>query len=103
MFAQHVIWIATLLSFLAMLVVLFGATPETFKAKLDAFVQLRAARRTSTIRRSRRRQPRHRSAPAVQLLATLLVAPIAWTSLQWASYSAQQNGEIKGRVLSRTR
>jgi APA family basic amino acid/polyamine antiporter len=23
------------------------------------------------------------------------VAPIAWTSLQWASYSAQQNGEIK--------
>jgi amino acid transporter len=29
------------------------------------------------------------------LLATLLVAPIAWTSLQWATYSAQQNGEIK--------
>ena len=24
------------------------------------------------------------------------MAPIAWTSLQWASYSAQQNGEIKG-------
>jgi hypothetical protein len=29
------------------------------------------------------------------LLATLLVAPIAWTSLQWATYSAEQNGEIK--------
>src|SRR5579863_1155811 len=28
-------------------------------------------------------------------MATILVAPIAWTSLQWASYSAQQNGEIK--------
>jgi basic amino acid/polyamine antiporter, APA family len=28
-------------------------------------------------------------------MATLLVAPIAWTSLQWATYSAQQNGEIK--------
>ena len=25
----------------------------------------------------------------------MLVAPIAWTSLQWATYSAQQNGEIK--------
>jgi amino acid transporter len=25
----------------------------------------------------------------------LLIAPIAWTSLQWATYSAQQNGEIK--------
>jgi hypothetical protein len=34
--------------------------------------------------------------PPSSLLATLLVAPIAWTSLQWATYSAQQNGEIKG-------
>ena len=33
--------------------------------------------------------------PPFSLLATLLVAPIAWTSLQWATYSAQQNGEIK--------
>ena len=29
------------------------------------------------------------------VLATLLIAPIAWTSLQWATYSSQQNGEIK--------
>jgi amino acid transporter len=34
-------------------------------------------------------------APPFSLMATLLVAPIAWTSLQWATYSAQQNGEIK--------
>jgi amino acid transporter len=33
--------------------------------------------------------------PPFSLLATILVAPIAWTSLQWATYSAQQNGEIK--------
>ena len=33
--------------------------------------------------------------PPFSLLATLLIAPIAWTSLQWATYSAQQNGEIK--------
>ena len=33
--------------------------------------------------------------PPFSLLATLLVAPIAWTSLQWATYSAKQNGEIK--------
>jgi amino acid transporter len=33
--------------------------------------------------------------PAFSLLATLLIAPIAWTSLQWATYSSQQNGEIK--------
>src|SRR5262249_52347856 len=34
--------------------------------------------------------------PPFSLLATLLIAPIAWTSLQWATYSAEQNGEIKG-------
>jgi amino acid transporter len=28
--------------------------------------------------------------------ATLLAIPIVWTSLQWASYSVQQGGEIKG-------
>ena len=40
--------------------------------------------------------------PAFSLLATLLIAPIAWTSLQWATYSAQQNGEIKsGRLVPR--
>jgi amino acid transporter len=33
--------------------------------------------------------------PPFSLLATLLIAPIAWTSLQWATYSAEQNGEIK--------
>ncbi len=28
--------------------------------------------------------------------ATLLAIPIVWTSLQWASYSVEQGGEIKG-------
>ncbi len=28
-------------------------------------------------------------------LGTLLIAPIAWTSLQWATYSVEQGGEIK--------
>ena len=32
---------------------------------------------------------------AMVIAQTILVAPIAWTSLQWATYSAQQNGEIK--------
>jgi amino acid transporter len=42
------------------------------------------------------------SAAGVDLLpkfafgATLLAIPIVWTSLQWASYSVQQGGEIKG-------
>jgi amino acid transporter len=35
-------------------------------------------------------------APKFALGATLLAAPIAWTSTQWATYSVEQGGEIKG-------
>jgi basic amino acid/polyamine antiporter, APA family len=94
---QYVMWYATLLSFAVMLYLLFNATPETFAQKLDAFVvasggapnfyqtAVNAAKAASIDLN-----------PPFSLLATLLIAPIAWTSLQWASYSAQQNGEIKG-------
>jgi len=34
--------------------------------------------------------------PKFALTATLLAVPIVWTSLQWATYSVQQGGEIKG-------
>jgi len=34
--------------------------------------------------------------PAFALGATILAAPIAWTSTQWAAYSVEQGGEIKG-------
>jgi APA family basic amino acid/polyamine antiporter len=34
--------------------------------------------------------------PKLSLGATLLAAPIAWTSTQWATYSVEQGGEIKG-------
>lgn len=34
--------------------------------------------------------------PKFALAATLLAAPIAWTSTQWATYSVEQGGEIKG-------
>ena len=35
-------------------------------------------------------------APAIAFGAILLATPIVWTSLQWATYSVQQGGEIKG-------
>jgi len=93
---QHVMWIATLLAFAVMLVVLFGTTPQTFAEKMNTFVVASggqphfyetalAAAKAKSIDLN----------PPFSLMATLLVAPIAWTSLQWASYSAQQNGEIK--------
>jgi amino acid transporter len=34
--------------------------------------------------------------PAITIGAILLATPIVWTSLQWATYSVQQGGEIKG-------
>jgi APA family basic amino acid/polyamine antiporter len=34
--------------------------------------------------------------PAFALGATFLAIPIVWTSLQWATYSVEQGGEIKG-------
>ena len=94
---QYVMWYATLLSFGLMLYLFFTATPEVFAQKLDAFVVASggapnfyetalAAAKAANIDLN----------PPFSMLATVLVAPIAWTSLQWASYSAQQNGEIKG-------
>jgi APA family basic amino acid/polyamine antiporter len=94
---QYVMWYATLLSFGLMLYLFFTATPETFADKLNAFVTASGgapnfyqtaidAAKAANIDLN----------PPFSLLATLLVAPIAWTSLQWATYSAEQNGEIKG-------
>jgi len=76
--------------------VLFFANPATVAAKLNGFsaavggdpnfyqnaVDAVAAAGINT-------------RPPFSLLSTLLVAPIAWTSLQWATYSAELNGEIK--------
>ena len=93
---QHVMWIATLLAFAIMLVVLFGTTPQSFADKMNSFVV--ASGGQPNFYRTALSAAKAKSidlAPPFSLMATLLVAPIAWTSLQWASYSAQQNGEIK--------
>jgi len=93
---QTVMIVGTLLAFVTMLVVLFMGNPATSMVKIDSFalaisgvkdfVQTAVAASTAAGIDLN---------PPFSLLATLLVAPIAWTSLQWATYSAQQNGEIK--------
>jgi APA family basic amino acid/polyamine antiporter len=93
---QHVMWIATLLAFFIMLVVLFGTTPESFADKMNSFVV--ASGGAPNFYQTALAAAKAKSIdlnPPFSLFATILVAPIAWTSLQWASYSAQQNGEIK--------
>lgn len=94
---QYVMWYATLLSFGLMLYLLFTATPETFAQKLNAFVVASGgAPNFYETAINAAKAANIDLDPPFSLLATLLVAPIAWTSLQWATYSAQQNGEIKG-------
>ena len=93
---QRVMWVAILVSFATMLFVLFTTATADVPGRLNAFsaaiggsatfhADAIAAAQAGGVELN----------PAFSLLATLLIAPIAWTSLQWATYSAQQNGEIK--------
>ncbi len=93
---QKVMWIAILLSFGTMLVVLASAVTADVPGKLDAFSAAIGGSATFTADSIAAAQAGGVDlSPPFSLLATLLIAPIAWTSLQWATYSAQQNGEIK--------
>ena len=93
---QYVMFYGILLAFGTMLVVLFTTPHAAFVERLNAFAVASgnapnfyqtalAAVQAAGIDTN----------PPFSLWSTLLVAPIAWTSLQWATYSAEQNGEIK--------
>jgi len=93
---QHVMWWGTLLAFGVVFFVLFTTPPSEFATRLNDF----AVRSGGAPNFYQTAVEAVQGAgidlnPRFSLLATLLVAPIAWTSLQWATYSAQQNGEIK--------
>ena len=93
---QWVMWYVVIAAFVVMFGVLFLTPASQFVERLNAFAlasggganfyqTATAAVEAAGINLN----------PPFSLLFTLLVAPIAWTSLQWATYSAQQNGEIK--------
>ena len=87
---------ATAIAFTTTLIVLFFTNPATVPDKLNAFsvaVGGSATYYQDAITAATAKGIDMK--PSFSLLATLLVAPIAWTSLQWATYSAEQNGEIK--------
>ncbi len=93
---QRVMWVATLVAFGTMLVVLFLASAANVPGQLNSFSA--SAGGSATFYEDAVAAVKSAGIdlnPPFSLLATLLVAPIAWTSLQWATYSAQQNGEIK--------
>jgi APA family basic amino acid/polyamine antiporter len=99
---QYVMWYAILLSFGIVLLLFLTTNPTEARASLDSFAgevdgvsgffaTARAAAESAGVNFN----------PPFWLIGTLLVAPIAWTSLQWATYSAEQGGEIKNAHVFR--
>jgi len=93
---QWVMWYVVLAAFAVMFGVLFLTPASQFVERLNAFAVASGGSenfyQTAVAAVTAAGIDLH---PPFSLLFTLLVAPIAWTSLQWATYSAQQNGEIK--------
>ena len=93
---QHVIFWGTLLAFATIFIVLFATPASEFVTRINSFAVASGGApnfyETAVAAVQKAGIDLH---PPFSLLATLLIAPIAWTSLQWATYSAQQNGEIK--------
>jgi len=93
---QYVMFYAILVAFGTMLVVLFTTPHAEFVTRLNAFaIASGGAPNFYQTAVEATKAAGINLNPPFSLLATLLVAPIAWTSLQWATYSAEQNGEIK--------
>jgi amino acid transporter len=99
---QYVMWYAILLSFGIVLLLFLTTNPTEARTSLDAFAgevdgvsgffaTARAAAESAGVSFN----------PPFWLFGTLLVAPIAWTSLQWATYSSEQGGEIKNAHVFR--
>ncbi|HET7236653.1 MAG TPA: amino acid permease [Actinomycetota bacterium] len=100
---QYVMWYAILASFAVMLLLFFTSSPGESVGKLnefalatggspDFFETAKAAAAEAGVNFN----------PPFWLFGTLMVAPIAWTSLQWATYSSEQGGEIKNAHVFRS-
>ncbi|HET7143200.1 MAG TPA: APC family permease [Anaerolineales bacterium] len=93
---QHVMWWGTLLCFATVFIILFTTPASEFVSRINAFaVASGGSPNFYETAISAVTAAGIDLNPPFSLMATLLIAPIAWTSLQWATYSAQQNGEIK--------
>ena len=100
---QYVMWYAILVSFGIVVLSFLFTDPASSQASLDAF----AAEVDGTSNFFAGATTAASSAgvdfdPPFWLLGSLLAAPIAWTSLQWATYSSEQGGEIKNAHVFRS-
>ncbi len=99
---QRVLWVATLLSF-AIIVILFLTTSHAdFVTKLNSYARaVQGSHGFYDYLLNDVSKAGYNLAAGFSFLGTLLIAPIAWTSLQWASYSVEQGGEIKAAASVR--
>jgi basic amino acid/polyamine antiporter, APA family len=99
---QYVMWIAILVAFGTMLLLFFTTNPESFRASLNGFSgAVDGSQGFFATARAAAAEAGVNFNPPFWLFGTLMVAPIAWTSLQWATYSVEQNGEIKNAHVFR--
>jgi amino acid transporter len=99
---QYVMWYGILISFAIVVLLFLVNDPGSATGKLNAFAHdvdgvqgfFGAARAAAADAGVNFHAP-------FWLFGTLMVAPIAWTSLQWATYSVEQGGEIKNAHVFR--
>ena len=99
---QYVMWYAILISFGIVLLLFLTTNPTAAHAKLDSFAgAVDGVKDFFATARAAAADAGVNFSPPFWLWGTLLVAPIAWTSLQWATYSVEQGGEIKNAHVFR--
>ncbi len=99
---QYVMWYAILMSFGIVVVLFLMNDPSSSASKLDTFAgHVDGAQGFFATARAAAADAGVSFNPPFWLFGTLMVAPIAWTSLQWATYSVEQGGEIKNAHVFR--
>jgi amino acid transporter len=99
---QYVMWYAILISFGIVLLLFLTNDPGSATGKLDAFARdVDGVQGFFATARTAAADAGVNFNPPFWLFGTLMVAPIAWTSLQWATYSVEQGGEIKNAHVFR--
>jgi hypothetical protein len=99
---QTVLFVGVLLSLGIMLLLFFTHDPASTASHLDSFAKSVQGGSNFTADAAKAAETAGVSlSPSFSLVATLLVAPIAWTSLMWSSYSVENAGEIKAANVVR--
>ena len=99
---QYVMWYSILISFGLMLILFFSTSPEVFRSSINGFAgAVDGVQGFFATAKAAAAEAGVNFNPPFWLFGTLMVAPIAWTSLQWATYSVEQGGEIKNAHVFR--